>query len=109
MLLALSVALCGGSLYATQPGAVLQARLADRATELRASDRDAVAQLMLCLAEAAKELQKHPQVGATGGRGFVLVAPATALLPHASFVEVDKTRLAHLSPHCIGLPPPTRA
>lgn len=107
VLLALSVTLCGAPLYAVnQPGALLQHRLADRATELTAGQRETVAQLLQCLTEAAKELQKHD------GKAAAAEAPAaTRVVPAGRTAELPPNlappavRLIDL--HHLDLPPPT--
>lgn len=105
VLLALSLTLCGGSLHAMNPGTVLPHRIAERATELTAGQRETVAQLIQCLAEAAKELQKHD------GGAAIAEAPAAARpSPPASFglpVFGDvPAPILRVSLHHLDLPPP---
>ena len=106
MLLALSLTLCGGSLLvAGQQGVLLSGRAADRAGELTAGQRETVAQLMQCLAEAAKELQKQ---GGKAAVSRVSVAGMPAAPAAWTTVEVPtaapRPRLVLV--HHLALPPP---
>ena len=109
VLLALSITLCGGSLYAAnQPGAMLQHRLAERATELTAGQRETVAQLIHCLTEAAKELQKHDGKAAAAVEPMTArVAPAGRSAERPNGLAPPRVRLVGL--HHLDLPPPATA
>lgn len=106
-LLALTVVLCGGAVMEPGSAALLLQPGGDRATQLARDE--AVAKLLSCLGDAAKELQKRydgpAAVLAVGeaplGDGLALVraaAPTTAA-PHRAPPQV----------RLIDLPPPVRA
>lgn len=107
VLLALSMTLCGGSLYAAnQPGALLQHRIAERASELTAGQRETVAQIIQYLADAAKELQKHDGKAAIPVAAAPTARTAPRLLTVVSLVAAPDPASRVLLHH-LDLPPPS--